>query len=89
MTLLSVLIPIALFAAIYYYFMYMPSAQSDWERLPTLNAYLAKHPAKNNIIACHHCSHAEQLDIGLVQISDYRRKIICTQCKNPLWREQD
>ncbi|PHV02137.1 hypothetical protein CSQ88_08300 [Iodobacter sp. BJB302] len=89
MILLSVLIPLALFAAIYYYFSYMPGAQSEWEKLPTLDVYLARHPAKNNIITCHNCRHTGRMDIGLVQISDYRRKIICTQCKTTLWREQD
>jgi hypothetical protein len=89
MTLLTVLIPLVIYAIIFYFFMYMPGAQSDWERLPTLDAYLAKHPAKNDIIACYHCKHTEQLDIGLVQISDYRRKKICSQCKNTLWKEQD
>ncbi|WP_293935134.1 hypothetical protein [Iodobacter sp.] len=82
-----ILIPLAMFAALFYYFSYMPAAQKDWETIPTREGYLAKHPANN--MACYKCGDSTQLDIGLLRFTDYRRKKICAKCKTTLWREQD
>ncbi|WP_205836447.1 hypothetical protein [Iodobacter violaceini] len=91
MTIIYIIAPLLLFAAIFYYTMYMPSAQKDWERLPTLDEYLAKNPTAKHgeKISCSKCGHTEQLDTGLIRISDFRRKLMCTKCKKTLWREEE
>jgi hypothetical protein len=82
-----IFIPLIIFAALFYYIIYMPAAQKYWENIPTREAYLAKHPTSS--MACYKCGNSTRLDVGLLRFTDYRRKQICAKCKAILWREQD
>ncbi|QLI80615.1 hypothetical protein HZU75_03195 [Chitinibacter fontanus] len=79
------------FAAMWYLVYYNPGAQTYWERLPTRKQYLLKHPdcQRGEDIACCHCGSIVKLDLGLLQYWDWRRQMMCRNCKNLLWREQD
>lgn len=82
---------IVLFASIWYFIVYNPWAQKEWEHLPTLKEYRQIYPqcVQGNDVSCCHCGSVVQLDVGLLQYTDWRRQTICRQCKNRLWREMD
>ncbi|KAF0813881.1 hypothetical protein IGB42_01560 [Andreprevotia sp. IGB-42] len=72
-----------LFAALFYWLvLYSPGAQRHWERLPTQHEYHTQHGG-----LCKQCSTATTLDVGLLGMTDFRRRILCAQCRTPLWRE--
>jgi hypothetical protein len=82
---------ISIVAVIWYFIAYNPWAQKHWERLPNRDQYVALHPdcLRDDDIACCHCGSTEKLDLGLLQYTDWRRQMMCRNCKNLLWREQD
>ena len=88
---LSVIGVVLAVCLIWYFIVYNPWAQKEWEQLPTLNAYRQLHPhcVQGDATACCHCGSTVQLDVGLLQYTDWRRQTICRQCKNRLWREMD
>ncbi|WP_288841289.1 hypothetical protein [uncultured Deefgea sp.] len=122
---LGIVTVVLLAALFWYYVIYNPAAQTDWERLPTLTQYRQQHPqcVRGEQTLCCHCGSAEHLDLGLLQsvdvqkfygeaskpqtvhrvrqgettlqekfcfiLTDWRRQMMCRQCKNRLWRESD
>ncbi|WP_373974711.1 hypothetical protein NT239_13960 [Chitinibacter sp. SCUT-21] len=78
-------------AAFWYIAVYNPGAQTYWERLPTREQYRAQHPdcIRGEDMACCHCGSTVKLDLGLLQYWDWRRRMMCRNCKNLLWREED
>lgn len=85
------IILLALLAAVFYFIYYNPAAQKHWERLLTREQYQAQHPecVRGTDLACCHCGSTEQLDFGATQYKDWRRQMMCRQCKTLLWREED
>ncbi|SMG26828.1 hypothetical protein SAMN03159353_1005193 [Cedecea sp. NFIX57] len=78
------------------YVCFVPTGKSPitglWSTLPTKQEYLQAHPAEVSPTGspqCFHCHSSETLDVGLARFTDFRRTIICSKCKNQLWREQD
>jgi hypothetical protein len=73
---------------------FFPSGNSlfteRWEQLPTKEQYVRTHPetADGQHVKCYYCRAFNTLDVGLANITDYRRTIICRSCKRQLWREQ-
>ena len=59
----------------------------SWEELPTKSEYLQIHTMERAI--CYKCGSDKLLDIGLTNVIDHRRKILCEKCKTPLYREED
>ncbi|ARW80901.1 MULTISPECIES: hypothetical protein [Aeromonas] len=80
--------------AVFYWVYYTGSRKSpfttQWETLPTKEQYLAAHPEAidGDIIFCIHCGHHQQLDVGLLHQTDFRRQHICTRCKKAIYREE-
>ncbi|UXY14884.1 hypothetical protein N8I74_16425 [Chitiniphilus purpureus] len=62
-----------------------------WQGLPFLKQYSSRHPwaRRNGAACCYKCGCDELLDVGLSRVGDYRRRIVCNQCRTPLWREED
>ncbi|QZA80786.1 hypothetical protein [Deefgea piscis] len=88
---LGIVTVVLLATLFWYYVIYNPAAQTDWERLPTLAQYRQQHPqcVRGEQTLCCHCGSTEHLDLGLLQYTDWRRQMMCRQCKNRLWRESD
>ncbi|XZG71597.1 hypothetical protein ACTSKR_06990 [Chitinibacteraceae bacterium HSL-7] len=84
-TLLGLAALLIAMAAFYYAGIYSPGAQCEWERWPDRASYQARH----GHLHCCHCQSERTLDVGLMRWTDFRRKIICRDCKATLWREQD
>ena len=78
------LIPLA-----YYCVVYNPWAQKYWQGFRTKEEYLQWHPEllQGQKVLCFQCASTEQLDLGLLRPTDYRRRIVCARCKTLLWRE--
>lgn len=73
----------------YYLVVYNPWAQKHWQGFRTKEEYLQMHPELDQAqkIACFQCCGVDQLDLGLMRPTDYRRRIVCARCKTLLWRE--
>ncbi|KAF0814958.1 hypothetical protein IGB42_00034 [Andreprevotia sp. IGB-42] len=89
MIVLSTALFIGAVVVLFYYFVRMPAALKDWERLPTKETYLALHPDARHAKGgrCHQCMNEALLNVGLMRMTDYRRKRFCKPCKLSLWRE--
>ncbi len=88
---MEILLVIAGVALVYYFAIYNKPLQNEWEKLPSLQEYAAKHGqvASERDISCYKCKSKTTYDTGLTRVSDFRRKIICGNCKLSLYREQD
>ena len=65
----------------------MISLSNEWESIPTKEQYLSKNNLRS--VICIYCKSEKTLDIGLSNMVDHRRKIICANCKVVLYREND
>ncbi len=65
----------------------MFTINNEWEKLPTKEEYLKKNNL--SLFKCIYCDSTTVLDIGLSNMIDHRRKIICAKCKAILYREND
>lgn len=83
------IVGISLIPVVYYFVVYNPWAHKHWQAFRTKEEYLRSHPEmlQAQKIACYQCASSEQLDLGLLRPTDYRRRIVCAQCKTLLWRE--
>ena len=83
---LSLLSLFAAVAGVYYFVVYNPVAHKGWEKIRCKAEYLAAHQGH---AACFSCGSNQRLDLGLLRFTDYRRRIICSECKSILWREEE
>lgn len=65
----------------------MPGLIGYWKQLPTKDEYIKKHNMSK--ISCYSCGHEKFSDVGLIQVWDNHRRILCAKCKTTLFREED
>ncbi|EAU0222420.1 hypothetical protein CWG91_003646 [Salmonella enterica subsp. enterica serovar Ramatgan] len=65
----------------------MPGLIGYWKQLPTKDEYIKKHNMSK--ISCYSCGHEKFSDVGLIQVWDNHRRILCAKCKTTLFREEN
>lgn len=60
----------------------MPGLIGYWKQLPTKDEYIKKHNMSK--ISCYSCGHEKFSDVGLIQVWDNHRRILCAKCKTTL-----
>lgn len=58
-----------------------------WKQLATEEQYMEKY--NMNIATCYKCGSDDLLNVGLIHPVDNRRRVLCSQCKTQLYREED
>lgn len=64
----------------------MPGLIGYWKQLPTKDEYIKKHNMSK--ISCYSCGHEKFSDVGLIQVWDNHRRILCAKCKTTLFRRR-
>ncbi len=65
----------------------MPGLIGYWKQLPTKDEYIKKHNMSK--ITNNKCGQEKNRDVGLIQVWDNHRRILCAKCKTTLFREED
>ena len=78
--------------AFYYYVLYSPAQQGDWEKLPSLSEYLTSHPecktSDEENAKCFSCGSGKVIFQPLTTHEDPRYKHICLSCSRTLFRSK-
>jgi hypothetical protein len=78
--------------AFYYFVLYSPVQQGDWEKLPTLSDYLVKHPecetSDNETAKCYVCESEKVIFQPLTIPADPRYKHVCLSCSQVLFKSK-
>jgi hypothetical protein len=83
---------LAISALIYYFAIYSPTQQKDWEKLPTLVEYLEKHPEcktdDDENAKCYSCGSDKVIFQPLTCLEDPRYKHFCFSCGKVLFKSK-
>lgn len=86
---LGIIVAVGIF---YYYVLYSPAQQDDWDKLPTLPEYLDKHPecktSDDENAKCYSCGSDKVIFQPLTTQLDPRYKHICLSCNRILFKSK-